>query len=189
MPGYSNVAGMNNVSYNPPVGQQGSVTQYGGGGGNPLTGFRSILDAKLAAATGKTPEAQYPDGYLGSVIDRRQDKLLQTVRNNARSYTRGVHKGSRISPTDYFWPDDFTPYSSLERRMAGDTHRYSASGNPLERLAHGGKYLTNEEAKQFAEDLNIAYDPQMKVVSPQVRAFHAKFNMPGWSASGSGFSI
>jgi len=43
-------------------------------GGQALTGFRSILDARLAAATGKTPEAQYPDGYLGSVIDRRQDK-------------------------------------------------------------------------------------------------------------------
>jgi hypothetical protein len=183
------IAGMSNMSYNPPIGQQGSVTQYGGGGGMPISGFRSILDARLAAATGKTPEAQYPDGYLGSVIDRRQDKLLQTVRNNARSYTRGVHKGSRISPTDYFWPDDLTPYSTLERRMEGDKSRYSYSGNPIERLAHGGKYLTNEEAKKFAQELNIPYDPQMKVVSPQVRQFHAKYNLPSWSATGSGRSI
>jgi hypothetical protein len=183
------IAGMSNMSYNPPIGQQGSVTQYGGGGGMPISGFRSILDARLAAATGKTPEAQYPDGYLGSVIDRRQDKLLQTVRNNARSYTRGVHKGSRISPTDYFWPDDLTPYSTLERRMEGDKSRYSYSGNPIERLAHGGKYLTNEEAKKFAQELNIPYDPQMKVVSPQVRQFHAKYNLPSWSATGSGRSV
>lgn len=181
---------MSNISYNPPVGQQGSVTQYGGGGGMPISGFRSILDARLAAATGKTPEAQYPDGYLGSVIDRRQDKLLQTVRNNARSYTRGVHKGSRIGPQDYFWPDDFTPYSSLERRMAGDNSKYSASGNPLERLAHGGKYITNAEAKKLAEELNITHDPQMRgMTDPRIREFHARTNLPGWSASGSGLSI
>lgn len=180
----SSVAGMNNVMYNPPVGQQGSVTQYGGGGGLPISGFRSILDARLAAATGKTPEAQYPDGYLGSVIDRRQDKLLQTVRNNARAYTRGVHKGSRIAPTDYFWPDDLNPMTTLEKRKRGSTKRYAAQGNPVERLAHGGKYITNEEAKRFAQELNIAYDPQMKVVSPQVRAFHQKYNLPGWTASG-----
>jgi hypothetical protein len=73
--------------------------------------------------------------------------------------------------------------------MAGDKQRYSAQGNPAERLAHGGKYLTNEEAKQFAQELNVAYDPQMKVVSPGVRAFHAKYNLPGWSQTGSGMSL
>jgi hypothetical protein len=73
--------------------------------------------------------------------------------------------------------------------MSGDKKKFAASGNPLERLAHGGKYITNEEAKKFAQELNIAVDPQMKVVSPQVREFHAKFNLPGWSASGSGLSL
>jgi hypothetical protein len=188
MPQNPNV-GNNNLQYNPPVGQQGSVTQYGGGGGMPISGFRSILDARIAAATGKTPEAQYPDGYLGSVIDRRQDKLLQTVRNNARSYTRGVHKGSRISPTDYFWPDDLTPFTTLEARMYGSTKRYAAQGNPAERLAHGGKYITNTEAKKLAEQLNIAYDPQTKIVDPNIRKFHAQINLPGWSSSGNGRSV
>lgn len=182
----SSVAGLNNTQYIPPVGQQGSVTQYGGGGGTPLTGFRSILDARLAAATGKTPEAQYPDGYLGSVIDRNQDKLLQTVRNNARSYTRGVHKGSRIAPQDYFWPDDLTPYTTLEKRLHGSKTRFAAQGNPLERLAHGGKFITNAEAKKLAEELNISVDPQMKIVSPEIRAFHRRINLPGW---GSGRSV
>lgn len=174
----SSLPGLNNTQYLPPVGQQGSVTQYGGGGGLPISGFRSILDARLAAATGKTPEAQYPDGYLGSVIDRQQDKLLQTVRNNARSYTRGVHKGSRISPTDYFWPDDLTPYTTLEARSHGSTKRFAAQGNPLERLAHGGKFITNAEARKLAEELNIVYDPQMREVSPQVRDFHKAINLP-----------
>lgn len=178
MPQNPNV-GLNNTMYNPPVGQQGSVTQYGGGGGLPISGFRSILDARLAAATGKTPEAQYPDGYLGSVIDRRQDKLLQTVRNNARSYTRGVHKGSRIAPQDYFWPDDFTPYTTLEARAQGNTKRFAAEGNPLERLAHSGKFLTQAEREMFEREFNLPPDPQMRVVDRAIAKQHQK-NLPGW---------
>lgn len=178
MPVNPNV-GVNNVSYNPPVGQQGSVTQYGGGGGYPIAGFRSILDARLAAATGKTPEAQYPDGYIGSVIDRYQDKLLQTVRNNARSYTRGVHKGSRIVPQDYFWTDDFNPYVTLEKRLRGNTARFTAEGNPIERLAHAGKFLTQAEREQFTREFNLPPDPQMRVVDRQIAKAHVK-NLPTW---------
>lgn len=169
---------MANWSYNSPVGQQGSTT-VGGGGGLPLAGFRSILDAKIAAATGKTPEAQYPDGYLGSVIDRRGDKLLQTVRNNARSYTRGVHKGSKIAPTDYFWPDDFNPMITLNNRVAGNTERFAAPGNPIERLVHGGKSMSMAEANQLKQELNIPLDPQMRVVDAEVIRAN-KVNLPNW---------
>lgn len=169
---------MSNWSYNSPVGQQGSAT-VGGGGGLPLAGFRSILDARLAMATGRTPEAQYPDGYLGSVIDRRQDKLLQTVKNNARSYTRGVHKGSKISATDYFWTDDFNPYMTIEARMSGNKKRYSAQGSPIERLAHGGKNMSAAEEYTLRQELNIAPDPQMRIVDPEVRKAGYR-NLPGW---------
>lgn len=181
MPMQSSVAGMNNTQYMPPVGQQGSVTQYGGGGGMPIAGFRNILDARLAAATGKTPEAQYPDGYIGSVIDRRQDKLLQTVRNNARAYTRGVHRGSRLPGVEYYWTEDFHPFITLEKRMKGNNERFAAPGNPLERLAHGGKYITNTEAVKLAQELNVGPDAQMKITSPEIREFHRKTNIPGWS--------
>jgi hypothetical protein len=68
--------------------------------------------------------------------------------------------------------------------MNGSKKKFAAQGNPAERLAHGGKYITNEEAKKFAAELNIAYDPQMKVVSPQLKEFHSKYNLPGWTASG-----
>lgn len=182
----SSLAGLNNIQYNPPVGQQGSVTQYGGGGSVPVSGFRSILDARLGAATGKTPEAQYPDGYLGSITDRHGDKLLDTVKNNARGYQRGVHKGSRISGREYFWTRDFNPYTTVENRIAGDTRRFAAQGNPLERLAHGGKYITNGKARELAQALGVSYDPQTKVVPENVRTFHRKVNMPGW---GSGRSV
>lgn len=170
---------MSNWSYMPPVGQQGSAT-VGGGGGLPLAGFRSILDARISMATGKTPEAQYPDGYLGSVIDRRQDKLLQTVRNNARSYTRGVHKGSRIAPTDYFWPDDFNPMTVMEKRLKNPTGgKWSPPGNPIERLAHGGKFMSAAEANVLRQELNIPPDPQMRIVDPEVRKSQYR-NLPTW---------
>lgn len=169
---------MGNFSYNTPVGQQGSTT-VGGGGGLPLAGFRSILDARIAMGTAKTPEAQYPDGYLGSVIDRRQDKLLQTVRNNARSYTRGVHKGSKIASTDYFWPDDFNMYTTMEARMTGSKMKYAAPGNPIERLVHGGKNMTAAEANVLRQELNIAPDPQMRIVDPEVRKSGYR-NLPNW---------
>lgn len=167
---------MANWSYNPPVGQQGSAT-VGGNGGLPLAGFRSILDARISMAAGRTPEAQYPDGYLGSVIDRRGDKLLQTVRNNARSYTRGVHKGSKISPTDYFWPDDFNPMTVMEARMAGQ--RWTAPGSPIERLTHYGKTMSMAEANQLKQELNIPIDPQMRVVDAEVIRAN-KVNLPNW---------
>lgn len=178
MPQNVNVGG-SNISYNPPIGQQGSVTQTGGGGGgNKLAGFRSILDARISMAKGQTPEAQYPDGYLGSVIDRREDKLLQTVRNNARSYTRGVHKGSKIPNVDYFWPSDFNPMTVMEARAQGV--KWTAPGSPIERLVHGGKNLTREDAKQLARELNIASDPQMSPISPELKEWQRRINGPGW---------
>jgi hypothetical protein len=78
----------------------------------PDTWSRDPLDAARMAQF--TPEAQYPDGYLGTIRSRRDDRLLNAVkeRQNARPYQRGVHKGERVSPSDYFWdeaiisPDD-----------------------------------------------------------------------------------
>lgn len=172
---------MSQWSFNPPMGmgQQGSAT-VGGGGGLPLVGFRSVLDARISMATGKTPEAQYPDGYLGSVIDRREDKLLQTVRNNARSYTRGVHKGSKIASQDYFWPDDFHPYTVMEKRMANPRgKKWAPQGNPIERLAHGGKFLTQSEANMLRQEMNLPPDPSMRSVDPIIRREQFK-NLPTW---------
>jgi hypothetical protein len=171
---------MGNFSYNTPVGQQGSTT-VGGGGGLPLSGFRSVLDARIAMGKAKTPEAQYPDGYLGSVIDRRQDKLMQTVRNNARSYTRGVHKGSLIGSESYFWTDDFNLFTSIEQRMANPNGpKWTAPGNPIERLVHGGKHMPREEAKKLARELNIVSDPQLSPVDPALKEFHRTINGPTW---------
>lgn len=162
-------------------GQPGSTTSVGAGGGmngseTKLAGFRNILDAKRAMV-GRTPEAQYPDGYLGSITDRREDKMLQHVRNNARSYTRGVHKGSRIEPQDYFWPEDFNPYTGLEMQARGK--KWSAQGSPVERLVYGDKWLSQSEEMQIREQMNLPVDPQMAGTDPEVRANMRKMG-PAW---------
>lgn len=75
-----------------------------------------------------TPEATYPDGYLGTIHTRREDRLLDSLKTRAtnRPYTRGVHKGERIERRDYFWPPEFNLWSGLEREAQG--MRFSPPG-------------------------------------------------------------
>ena len=95
----------------------------GGGGGNTIhdvTG-RSLLD-EARMGTGRVPSAEYPDGYVGTIRSRRDDKgkpnsvseaVLNSIQSrvNQRSYQRGVHKGERIDPGDYVWPEEWdAPY-------------------------------------------------------------------------------
>jgi hypothetical protein len=130
----------------------GQATYGGGGFTNSAhtagaVQYRTPLDAERAAA-GQLPMAEYPDGYLGTITDRHQDKLLDAVQNKLteRSYQRGVHKGAKIARQDYFWPDGFEPDKRLKQqahaRRTGSTvsvTRYAPAGNPVERLAHLGK--------------------------------------------------
>lgn len=128
-----------------------SGSNHGTGGNQTAAGavqFRGPLDAARAAA-GRIPQAEYPDGYLGNIIDRRQDRLLQSVSNRLteQSYQRGVHKGSRISPKNYFWPQgEVQPDAGLERQAQGvrvgntiAVQRWAPIGNPVEMLAHQGR--------------------------------------------------
>lgn len=120
---------------NSPYGMGGPGTNTIGGGG--FSTFRDSLDAKRV---GKLPEAEYPDGYLGTVNNRRQDKLLEKVgtRLNDRSYQRGVHVGDKIPNEDYMWKPDFGPTTGLEYEAKGI--KWTASGSEgYERLAHMGK--------------------------------------------------
>lgn len=137
-------------------------TTTGGGGSyraDQIT-YRSPLDASRASQ-GRVPGADYPDGYLGTIIDRHQDKLLNSVqeRLSQRSYQRGVHKGSKVSPEDYYWPADRTMYP--EKRLEAearyvrsgytmDVERFAPTGNPVEKLAHMGKTAGLSAPEQMA---------------------------------------
>lgn len=84
----------------------------------------------------RTPEATYPDGYLGTINTRRGDRIMDGLkaRTTNKPYTRGVHKGERMDQKDYFWPEEFNPWSGVETQMTG--MRWSPPGL--------GEYLPDE---------------------------------------------
>lgn len=86
----------------------------------PVPPAHDALDA-MRMYWRRTPEAQYPDGYLGTVPSRRGDRLLDGLkaRTTNRPYTRGIHKGERIDTRDYFWPPEFNLWSGIETEMQG----------------------------------------------------------------------
>lgn len=118
-----------------------------GGGGTPAA--RSDLDA-MRMGTGRVPHAEYPDGYLGTIRSRRDDKgnpnsVSETVldsmksRVTQRSYQRGVHKGERIDPGDYGWPSQWSNETGIRNQMRG--RRTSLVGIPAQptHLVNDGK--------------------------------------------------
>jgi len=107
-------------------GMYGTNTVYGGGG-QPVA--RSELDW-LRIGVGQEPSAQYPDGYLGTIRSRRDDrgrpastsdKMLDSLKTRTaqRSYQRGVHKGERVDPGDYYYPSELKPDRGIKRQMRG----------------------------------------------------------------------
>jgi len=107
------------------LGASGYIGAYTttGGGGTPVVP-RSSMDF-LRLGIGRAPQAEYPDGYLGTIRSRRDDKgkpyaVSDTVldslkaRQTQRGYQRGVHKGERIDPGQYLWPKGLEPDSRLK---------------------------------------------------------------------------
>lgn len=115
-------------------GMYGTYTTVGG------AGSRSELDG-LRMGVGRTPQAEYPDGYLGNVKSRRGDRLLDSLKNrqNERAYQRGVHKGERIDPSDYFWPQALQPERGLVNIKRGVRTNPAMELAPTPHLVNGGK--------------------------------------------------
>lgn len=186
---YPNRAGSNaNLVYNPPYQAPvaGATTYTGGSGGFLLTGARDILDARRLMDTGHVPSAEYPDGYLGTIGagTRRQDRLLNSVGNRAtqKSYERGVHKGERIDPADYYWTADVHPAAALEAQARGEkwTQRGSMIGSPL---VNDGKSETLVATSQrFATAMRVytqEISPPYTAVNEQRRAQLQRMR-PAW---------
>lgn len=174
----------NNWQYLPPmgVGGSGATNQGGGGGGYQVpAGYRNALDAARAGVP-RTPGAEYPDGYLGTITDRREDKLLDAVSNKLtdRSYQRGVHVGSKIPNADYFWPEWFNPATGLEYESAGA--KFAPKGNIPERLAHMGKvpWTSPEELGKALDQYDIANTLARPLLDP-VRQAQLQRYKPPWN--------
>lgn len=143
------------------IGQPGTPVRANGGGGHQALNWRSGLDARRTMQGMRTPQAEYPDGYLGTITDRRQDRLMTNVqkRLTQRMYQRGVHKGDKIDQRDYFWPDEFNPNTGLEYEARGLSWR--AKGAVEERLVHQGKTEMASPAEVAAITQRLGIDPQM----------------------------
>lgn len=87
-----------------------------GGAGTPVA--RDEMDASRIGV-GRVPSAEYPDGYLGTIRSRRDDRLLDSIKSrvNQKAYQRGVHKGERIEPSMYFYPEGLGPDAGIKRQM------------------------------------------------------------------------
>lgn len=123
-----------------------TFTDWGGGyntlgndTGQPINGptpvFRDEKDRRLQAF-GATPDTQYPDGYLGQLTDRRGDRL-GTTRSNNVAYRRGVHKGERVNPGDYLWPEEFNPMTGIQYEKKGQ--KFAPTGAAPVILVNDGK--------------------------------------------------
>ncbi len=97
----------------------------------PQPFFRDELDAKRSMYR-RTPDSQYPDGYLGTINPRRQDRLYGGLKakSDSRPYGRGVHKGERLEANDYLWPDAFRMESGIAAQMEG--HRFVSESMLME---------------------------------------------------------
>lgn len=118
-------------------GMYGTNTVYGGGG-TPVA--RSEMDF-LRMGVGREPSAEYPDGYLGTIRSRRDDRGRPNsvseqvlhglkVRLTQRGYQRGVHRGERIDQNDYYLPNNLTADRGIKRQMAA-----AKKGTPAARFA------------------------------------------------------
>lgn len=150
-----------------------------GAGGNTMSGYRDLLDARRSAAAPRTPNAEYPDGYLGNVNSRRSDRLLNAVQSRLteRNYQRGVHKGEKVDSSDYYWPAEFNPQSALLAQAQG--RKWGPVGSlPVEQINHMGKnhLLPPEQLRDVAANYNVHASVQTDPVRQQQMA-HL---LPGW---------
>ena len=87
----------------------------------PQPVFHDELDA-LRSMWRRTPESDYPDGYLGTIDSQRRARLRNNeglTRQEAKPFSRGVHKGERLDQNDYFWPQMMNFWSGFEYEQAG----------------------------------------------------------------------
>lgn len=117
-------------------GMYGTYTTYGGGG-TP----RSPLDAARMGVN-RTPSAEYPDGYLGTLLNRRRDdRMLDSVKTrvNQRSYQRGIHRGERVDNSSYYWPEALSPERGLKNQARGIRTTFVSELAPPPQLVNDGK--------------------------------------------------
>jgi hypothetical protein len=146
-----------------------------GGQGTPVA--RGELDA-IRIGTGRVPSAEYPDGYLGTIRSRRDDRLLDSIKNRVgqKSYQRGVHKGERIEGSAYFWPQDLAFDRGLRRQARAKQVNINGvfvfmapKGAPDIRLTPAPHLVNDGKANTVSDQpgvLNVARANQLTYLKP-----------------------
>ena len=143
---------------------------YGGnivGHGTALPSALSELDSQRLGI-GRTPQAEYPDGYLGTIRSRRDDRVLDATKSrvNQRSYQRGVHKGERIDQSDYYWPMELQPDRGLRNQRKGLRTTFMETMTPPPKLVNDGK--AQIEANEPGR-IDLKRKPQLERLMPTYR--------------------
>lgn len=170
----------------------------GGGGDASVISTRSPLDA-ARMANGFAPGASYPDGYLGTITNRQQDKLLGAVQNRMtdRGYQRGVHKGEKLGTDSYYWTADCNPDAGIARESMAQldiqeggvvfrVERHVPTGNPVEKLTALGNSATlspqqqMETAKRFGVDPAKNPMPMTQTEPDRVAQMASRYMLPSY---------
>lgn len=170
---------VNNFSANQnwqSIGANG-LNGYNNQGGYGGAVARGDLDA-MRIGTGRVPQAEYPDGYLGTLRSRRDDRLLDSIKNRVgqKSYQRGVHKGERIEGSAYFWSPSFNDQMGIKRQMkakpvninGGVVYMVPKSGQDL-RLIPAPHLVNDGKANTVANGpttLNVQRANQLNYLKP-----------------------
>ena len=162
------------------AGMYGTNTNYGGGG---VPVARSELDF-LRMGVGRQPSAEYPDGYLGTIRTRRDDRGRPSsvsdrvldglkVRIGQRSYQRGVHRGERIDASDYYYPAGLENTRGIARQMKavkdGNVYRVergveNAMAAPAPHLPNDGKANMRSTSPQSLDKRRVDQMARMRPV-------------------------
>lgn len=134
-------------------GMYGTNTTYGGGG---VPVARDNLDS-LRLGVGRQPSAEYPDGYLGTIRTRRDDRgrangtsenVLDSLKTRItqRGYQRGVHKGERIDQSGYYYPEGLEDTRGIARQMKAvkDGNVYRSKRNVEDAILAPAPHLPND---------------------------------------------
>src|SRR4029077_18159981 len=134
----------------------------------PMPHIRDALDGERLAWR-HTPEAMYPDGYLGTVGGRRSgDNIRNKIWRDQRSYTRGVHKGERLDLSSYLWPEEFNPMSGLINQTTGMRFVSAAYGEEPVIRANDDKRGPHEIGTPVQKD-DPAWPPRLSQMLPSWR--------------------
>ena len=152
---------------------------YNNMGGQGMPVARSDLDA-IRIGTGRVPSAEYPDGYLGTLRSRRDDRLLDSIKNRLgqKSYQRGVHKGERIEPSMYYWSPEFNADMGIARQSKAK--QVNVNGVMVFQVPRAGQDLRLIPAPHLVNDGKANTTGNATTINVQ-RATALSYLKPAWS--------